>query len=52
MAVDLFNVIELVEDLKGTVRPQPFEHRFAGRKNHADRYSADAAHPTYIFVSQ
>jgi hypothetical protein len=32
--------------------PQPFERLFAGRRNHADRYSAEAAHPAYILASQ
>jgi hypothetical protein len=45
-------MIELVEDLKGIILPPPFKHRFAGRKNHADRYSADTAYPAYILVSQ
>jgi hypothetical protein len=52
MTVDPFNMFELVEDLKGIVLPQPFKHRFAGWKNHADRYLADAAYPAYILVSQ
>src|ERR1700736_4423854 len=52
MTVDPFNMIELVEDLKGIILPQPFKHRFAGGKNHADRYSADTAYPAYILVSQ
>ena len=50
VAVNLFNMIQLVVDPKGGVRSEPFKNHFTRRKNHTDRYPTDAADPAYVFV--
>jgi len=49
--VNPFNVIELVEDLKGAIRSQPFKYRFTGGKNHADRHPANTTYAAYVLIS-
>ncbi len=54
MAVNLFNVIQLVVEIpgKGGVRAElSFKDHFTRQKDHADRYATNAANLAYIFVS-
>ena len=51
VAVDPFNMIELVIDPEGSVRSEPFKDYFTRRKNDADRHPANAADSAYVLVA-
>ena len=51
MAVNVFDLSEVIVDPKGAVRSQPFKHYFARRKHDTNRHSTDTANPTRVFIT-
>jgi len=52
MAVNVFDLSEVIVDPKGAVRSQPFKHYLARGKHDTDRHSTNTADPARIFITQ
>jgi hypothetical protein len=52
MPVNVVDVLDLVENFKGTTGSEPFKNHPAGGKHHPDGNAADPADPAYVLVAQ
>src|SRR5258706_10505245 len=51
MAMNPFDILEVLVDSKGAVRSQPFHHYLTGGKDNTDSYSTSATHPALVLVA-
>jgi hypothetical protein len=49
--VNPFDMVEIVENFKGTISSKPFKDYPAGRKNHPNRNVSDTAYAAYVLVA-